>query len=56
MVGQKTTRVLLLLQVLAEDDEDGFWDHWGRLKTKTLNTKRLQGLAEDDEVASVASE
>ena len=25
-------------------------------KTKTLNTKRLQGLAEDDEVASVASE
>ena len=41
---------------MAEDDQDGFWDHWGRLKTKTLKTKRLQGLAEDDEVASVATE
>ena len=29
----KTTRVLLLLQVLAEDDEDGFCDHWSRHKT-----------------------
>ena len=27
---------LLLLQVLAEDDKDGFWDHWGRLKIKTV--------------------
>ena len=35
----KTTRVLLLLQVLAEDDEDGFWDHWGRLKKKTVMLK-----------------
>ena len=26
MVGQ-----MLLLQVLAEDDENGFWDHSGRL-------------------------
>ena len=33
-----------------------FWDHWGRLKTKTLNTKGLHGLAEDDEAASVATE
>ena len=52
----KTTRVLLLLQVLAEDDEDGFLDHWDGLKTKALNTKRPQGLAEDEEVASVATE
>ena len=36
----KTTRVLFLL---AEDDEDGFLDHWCKLKTKTLNTKRLHG-------------
>ena len=43
-------------KVLAEDDEDGFWDHWGRLKTKTLNTKGLHGLAEDDEMASAATE
>ena len=28
----------------------------GRLKTKTLNTKGLHGLAEDDEVASAATE
>ena len=35
----KTTRVLLLLQVVAEDGEDGFWDHWGRLKTKTVMLK-----------------
>ena len=35
----KTTWVLLLLQVLAEDDEDGFWDHWGRLKIKTVMQK-----------------
>ena len=28
----------------------------GRLKTKTLNTKKVQGLAEDDEVDSVATE
>ena len=34
-----TTRVLLLLHVLAEDDEDVFWDHWGRLKTKTVMLK-----------------
>ena len=37
----KTTRVLLLLQVLAEGDEDDFWDHWGRLKTKTVMLKLL---------------
>ena len=35
----KTTRVLLLLQVLAEDDGDGFWEHWGILKTKTVMLK-----------------
>ena len=35
----KFTRVLLLLQVLAEDDEDGLCEHWGRLKTKTVMLK-----------------
>ena len=35
----KTTTVLLLLQVLAEEDEDGFLDHCGRLKTKTVMLK-----------------
>ena len=35
----KTTRVLLLLQMLAEDDGDGFLDHCGRLKTKTVMLK-----------------
>ena len=35
----KTTRVLLLLRVLAEHDENGFWDHCGRLKTKTVMLK-----------------
>ena len=32
-------RVLYLLQVLAEDDENGFWDHCGRLKAKTVMLK-----------------
>ena len=35
----KNTKVPLLLQVLAKDDEDGCWDHWGRLKTKTVMLK-----------------
>ena len=35
----KTIRVLLLVKVLAEDDEYGFWDHWGRLKTKPVMLK-----------------
>ena len=26
-------------KVLTEDDEDGFWDHWDRLKTKTVMLK-----------------